>query len=155
MGYSACEAANPYGKALGIIRMGSVGGTIARQAQGLGMKIHYVSRGNNKLSEAFPAATEHISIVAMLPVLDCVLLACPYGPETHHLIDFDSFVLMKRGVRVVDIVCEKCMNEVALLDALERGIVGGVGLEVFETEYVLPYYRHRRLNKSSDTLPDR
>ncbi|KAJ4258466.1 hypothetical protein NW757_003034 [Fusarium falciforme] len=41
---------------------------------------------------------------------------------------------MKRGVRVINIARGLCIDEEALCDAIEEGIVGGAGLDVYHDE---------------------
>ncbi|KAI9731328.1 MAG: hypothetical protein M1834_005231 [Cirrosporium novae-zelandiae] len=143
------EKLDPYGKALGIVGMGTVGQTLARQAVGLGMKVHFVTRQEEAGKEAMRKgmgnegaicsepqvdAMQHADLSSMLPVVDCVALTCPYNESTHHLLDSKSFSKMKKGVRIINIARGKCIDELALVDALEKGVVGGVGLDVYENE---------------------
>jgi lactate dehydrogenase-like 2-hydroxyacid dehydrogenase len=72
----------------------------------------------------------------LLKVADCVLIACPHTPQTHHLLNAETFKLMKKGSRVVNIARGKCIDEEALADALEEGIISSAGLDVFHEEYV-------------------
>ncbi|RSL85337.1 hypothetical protein CEP52_016189 [Fusarium oligoseptatum] len=41
---------------------------------------------------------------------------------------------MKKGVRIINIARGLCIDEEALCDAIERGIVGGAGLDVHHDE---------------------
>lgn len=136
---AAKSAHNPRGRVLGIVGMGAVGSAVARRALAVGMEIHYFSR--TRKDGAFErgelgGAVYHADVGSLLRVADCVLLACPHTPETHHLLDAEAFGMMKRGVRVVNIARGKCIDEDALVDAIDDGIVAGSGLDVYHDEYV-------------------
>lgn len=139
IGREAFHAAqNPAGRVLGVVGLGEVGLASAKRAVALGMKIHYHSRKRKSaaveelLGEG--GATFHADVLEMLPLVDCVLVACPYGPGTHHIIGKEAFKVMKKGTRVVNVARGKCVDEEALVEALEEGTVAGVGLDVFHDE---------------------
>ena len=78
--------------------------------------------------------TYHENLESMLKVSDCVLLACPHTPETHHILNKGTFKVMKRGARVINVGRGKCIDEEALADAIDDGIVAGAGLDVYHDE---------------------
>ncbi|RSL53224.1 hypothetical protein CEP54_010495 [Fusarium duplospermum] len=139
---SARNAVDPFGKSLGIIGMGSIGETIARQAATLGMKIHSIDRASlrsrldkDKASTTgLPPVVLHESLLSLARVVDCILLSCPYSVATHHLLYKEVFSEMKKGVRIINIARGLCIDEEALCDAIEEGIVGGAGLDVHHDE---------------------
>lgn len=134
---------NPRDKVLGIVGMGQVGVATAVRARALGMKIHYYGRRRKSAAVEREAgdAVYHPTLESMLRVADCVLLACPHSPETHHLLNRETFKLVKKGVRVINVARGKCIDEEALADALDEGIVASVGLDVYHDEYVcLPLF---------------
>ncbi|EER27635.1 hypothetical protein D8B26_006273 [Coccidioides posadasii str. Silveira] len=132
----APTSVNPRDKILGIVGMGEVGRAVSVRAKALGMKIHYFSRTRKspKVEREAGVAEYHATLESLLKVADCVLLACPHSPETHHLLNKDTFKLMKRGVRVVNVARGKCIDEEALADAIDEGIVVGAGLDVYHDE---------------------
>lgn len=62
------------------------------------------------------------------------MLALPYSPEAHHLIDAAALARMKHGATLVNIARGGLVDELALVDALRRGHLAGAGLDVFENE---------------------
>ncbi|KAK2763121.1 hypothetical protein FQN54_009756 [Arachnomyces sp. PD_36] len=134
-------AKNPRNHILGVIGMGEVGIATSRRAVSLGMSIHYHGRRRKSpaVEESLGAGpvTYHEELESLLKVADCVLLACPHTPETHHILNKETFGLMKRGVRVINVGRGKCIDEEALADAIDDGIVGGVGLDVYHDEPVV------------------
>ncbi|EEP79091.1 predicted protein [Uncinocarpus reesii 1704] len=142
---------NPRDKILGIVGMGQVGVATAVRAKALGMKIHYFTRTRKpaEVEQEAGGAVYHSTLESMLRIADCVLLACPHSPETHHLLNKNIFKLMKKGVRVVNVARGKCIDEEALVDAIDDGIVAGVGLDVYHDE---PTINPRLLDNWKTTL---
>lgn len=125
----------PGGKILGIVGMGDIGTAVARRAKALGMAIHYFNRSRKiAAEEALGGAVYHDNVESLLRVSDCVLLACPHTAQTHELINGDTLAMMKRGSRVVNIARGKCIDEEALVQALESGHISSAGLDVFYDE---------------------
>ncbi|CAH0050491.1 unnamed protein product [Clonostachys solani] len=128
-------------KHVGIIGMGAIGQALAMQVAALGMHIHAVDRPSLRAMiedpTKWPGQPEiqvHATIDLLIPQVDCIVLTCPYSTETHHLLSRERFRNMKKGVRIVNIARGKCIDEEALCEAIDEGIVGGVGLDVYENE---------------------
>jgi glyoxylate reductase len=108
------------GKRLGIVGMGRIGSAVAERARAFGMVVSGVRRGD-PLDE-------------LLATSDVVSLHAPLTRETHHLIDAAALAKMKRGAFLINTARGKLVDESALCDALERGRLGGAGLDVYEDE---------------------
>ena len=108
------------GKRLGIIGMGRIGSAVAERARAFGMETIGVRRGE--------------PIDELLATSDVVSLHAPLTPETFHLIDAAALAKMKRGAFLINTARGKLVDEAALCDALERGHLGGAGLDVYEDE---------------------
>ncbi|CAI6097371.1 unnamed protein product [Clonostachys chloroleuca] len=128
-------------KHIGIIGMGAIGQALAKQVAALGMHIHAVDRPSLRAMIEDPTKWlgqpeihVHDTIDLLIPQVDCIVLTCPYSTETHHLLSRERFLNMKQGVRIVNIARGKCIDEEALCEAIDQGIVGGVGLDVYENE---------------------
>ncbi|KAJ0303174.1 uncharacterized protein N0V96_011595 [Colletotrichum fioriniae] len=144
--HSSQNAVDPFGKKLGIIGMGSIGQTVARQAAALGMEIHCIDRPNlRRISEAMkhennyvkgllPPIIFHKDLESLVASMDCLVLACSYSPTTHHLLSKDIFSRMKRGIRIVNVARGRCIDEEALCDAIDNGTVAAAGLDVHYNE---------------------
>lgn len=68
----------------------------------------------------------------LLKESDCVVLATPF--EGSVLLGRKEFKLFKRGARLVNIARGKLIDEDALVEALDEGIVGAAGLDVHADE---------------------
>lgn len=132
------RAVDPTNKSLGIVGFGDIGLSIAQKCEAsFNMKIHY--QGPRRKLDAEKAlkqgATYHQAVDDMIPHIDCIVLAAPYTPETHHMLSKRQFSLAKKeGIRVVNIARGKMVDEDALLEALDNGQVVGAGLDVHANE---------------------
>ena len=123
------------GKRLGIIGMGRIGQAVARRARAFGMAVHYHNR--SRLPEPIEAASEATywpRLEAMLSRVDIISVNCPHTPETHHLINRERLGLMQRHAYLINTARGEIIDEAALADALEHGVIAGAGLDVFEHE---------------------
>jgi lactate dehydrogenase-like 2-hydroxyacid dehydrogenase len=131
-------AQDPGEKALGIVGLGDIGLAIAMKCEAaFGMRVHYQGpRQKVKAEQKLRGgAMYHDSVEDMIPLVDCIVLAAPYTPETHHILSTRQFALAKKdGLRVVNIARGKMIDEEALLQALEDGQVVGAGLDVHGSE---------------------
>ena len=137
IGHAAFVASqNPSGRVLGVVGMGEIGTAAAKRALGLGMSIRYHSRSRKAISleESVGGAVHHAYLYEMLPLVDCVLVACPHSPATHHIIGAKAFKAMKRGTRLVNVGRGQCVDEAALVEAMDDEIIAGVGLDVYHNE---------------------
>ncbi len=123
-------------KTVGIVGMGRIGQAIAKRCHfGFGMSVKYVSRSPKELD--FPA--ENLRELGLLAgQVDVLVLAVPGGAETRHLIDADIIAAMRPHAHLVNISRGDVVDEAALIDALQRGSIGGAGLDVYEGEPHVP-----------------
>jgi len=123
------------GKTLGIVGMGRIGRAVARRAvHGFGMRLVYASRtplsaGETDLLDAVP-----LELDAVFAESDVVSLHVTAGPETRHLVDARRLALMPRHGILVNTTRGSVVDEAALVEALERGVIAAVGLDVYERE---------------------
>ncbi len=122
-----------FGKTLGIIGVGNIGGAVAQRAAAFGMRVigydAWIPPERIRLNGAEPVALE-----AIYAHSDYISLHVPLTPETRGLIGTDTLAQMKPGVRLVCAARGGVIDEDALLQALESGKVAGAGLDVFGQE---------------------
>ena len=121
------------GKTLGVIGLGRIGQEVASRARAFGMEI---IAHDPFISEQIASGLgiELLSVDDVCARADYLTLHVPSTPETRHLIDARRLGLCKAGIRIINTARGELIDEGALADAIERGHVGGAGLDVFETE---------------------
>lgn len=125
-------AHDPEHKVLGILGMGGIGRALAKRAHAFDMKIIYHNR--NKLPPAEEGGAEYVSFERLLAESDCISLNLPLNQSTRHIISKKELDQCKKGVIIVNTARGAIIDEAALVEALESGQVGNVGLDVFEEE---------------------
>ncbi len=127
------------GAQLGIIGLGQIGEAMGRRAAVLGMDVVYSSRSDKDLSaidgvNPDTAPTRRVELGELLETSDVVSLHCPLTPETRHIIDAAALARMKDTAFLVNTARGACVDEAALVDALNSGSIAGAGLDVYEDE---------------------
>ncbi|WP_416637330.1 2-hydroxyacid dehydrogenase [Pseudomonas sp. OHS18] len=122
------------GKKLGIVGFGRIGKEIAKRAAGFDMDIRYHNRRPDPSADYGYEA----DLKALASWADFLVLACPGGASTHHLIDAEVLAALGAEGILVNISRGSVVNEPALVAALQAGTLGGAGLDVFEDEPRVP-----------------
>lgn len=123
-----------HGKTLGIIGMGRIGYAIAKRAHlGFDMKIQYSNRSQKPDAEQDFNAT-YMDMASLLKTSDFVCVMTPLTPETEGLIGKAEFAMMKQSAIFINGSRGKVIDESALIDALENGVIRAAGLDVFDVE---------------------
>ena len=124
------------GKTIGIVGMGRIGQAIARRCHyGFGMAVRYFGRGEKELDFE---AIFHSDLMDLAAHVDVLVTAVPGSPETRHLINSDVLAAMQPHAHLINIARGDVVGQAALIDALERGVIGGAGLDVYEFEPDVP-----------------
>ncbi|MGK0545447.1 MULTISPECIES: 2-hydroxyacid dehydrogenase [Halomonas] len=127
-----------HGKVLGIVGAGRIGAAIARRAAlGFNMPVLYAA-STPKPSLEQQLGAERCSLDELLARADIVCLSVPYREDTHHLIDADALARMQPSAALINVARGKVVDEQALIDALQRGVIRAAGLDVFEQEPLNP-----------------
>jgi glyoxylate reductase len=109
-----------HGATLCIVGRGRIGAAVARRAEGFGMQVMAVGRGE--------------PLAEVLGHADFVSLHCPLTPETRGLIGEDELRAMKPGAILVNTARGPIVRTDALRRALEEGWIGGAALDVTDPE---------------------
>jgi D-lactate dehydrogenase len=121
------------GKILGVIGAGSIGVHVIKIAKGFGMKVIASDpKRNHILSELLDF--KYAELNELLATSDIITLHSPYNKYTHHLINMDNINLVKKGALFINTARSGIIEPKALYHAIETGIFGGAGLDVFEGE---------------------
>jgi len=123
------------GKTLGVIGFGRIGRRVAqmcRDALDMTILIHdpYQSAAEIEAWGATPVA----DLVEMAAQVDVLSAHVPLTEQTRHLINRDVIRAMKPAGILVNMARGPVLDEAALIDALHDGLLGAVGLDVFDPE---------------------
>jgi len=126
------------GKTLGLVGFGGSARELAKRCWALGMRVLAIDA-----VEAPRAVQEeyHLSFFGGPQDLDILLkqsdylsLHTPLTSKTHHLINRESFMLMKPMAVLINVARGEIVDEAALLEALQTGRIRGAGIDVFTQE---------------------
>lgn len=127
-----------WGKTLGIVGMGRIGRGVARRAQGFQMRVLYHDQVRLAADVEKELCAEYASFENLLGESDFVTLHVPLLPDTRHLISTAQLERMKRTAYLINTSRGPVVDEAALVDALERKLIAGAGLDVYEYEPKVP-----------------
>ncbi len=136
-------------KTIGIVGGGNIGMHVAKIAKGFQMKILvYDIVKKKKLSKVI--GFSYVGLDKLLKKSDVITLHVPYNKFTHHLINKSKFNLMKKGAILINTSRGGVVDTNALLFALDKGILAGVGLDVIEGEELVR--KEKQLLHKGDNL---
>ena len=122
-----------YGKTLGLIGAGNIGGIVADRAKGL--KMHVVAYDPYLSAErAAELGVEKVELDDLLARADFITLHTPLTGETRNIISADAINKMKKGARLINCARGGLVDEAALKAALDSGHLAGAALDVFAEE---------------------
>ena len=123
------------GKQLGLVGFGAIARETATRARALGMTVAGYDPYLPSEHAAW-AGARRLSLEDLLASSDVVSLHVPLTPETHRLLNADSLARMKPDAILVNAARGGVVDELALVEALRNGRLGGAALDVFEREPV-------------------
>jgi glycerate dehydrogenase len=118
-----------HGSTLGIIGEGAIGQGTAAIGRAFGMKILFADHPPPKMEGV--SLTPHDEVLAQS---DVISLHCPLMPATRNLIDLAAFRKMKRTALLINTARGGLVDESALIQALDEGLIAGAGFDVLTVE---------------------
>ena len=131
MGYLGVHLA---GKTLGLIGYGRIASAVAERARAFGMKILYNKRMPLPQEEEARQGITYASLDTLLASSDFISIHTPYSPETHHFIGERELAKMKPTAIFINTARGAVVDEEALVQALQQGMIMAAGLDVFEQQ---------------------
>lgn len=121
------------GKTVGIIGTGNIGAEMARLCRAVGMDV-IAWTFNPSEERAAALGVEFVELNELLARSDVISIHVQQTPESYHMIGEPQLAMMKAGALLVNVARGPIVDEVALVNALNSGHLGGAALDVFEEE---------------------
>lgn len=118
--------------------------------QGFGCKLLAFDPAPN-LTLADETGLTYLSLPQLLAQADVISLHCPLRPETRHLINAETLKLIKPGAMLINTSRGGLIDTQAAIDALQKGHLGYLGIDVYEQEESL-FFRDRSEQIIDDNL---
>jgi D-3-phosphoglycerate dehydrogenase / 2-oxoglutarate reductase len=121
------------GKTLGIVGLGSIGREVVKRARAFEMRI--LAHDPYVTSQiARDLGVELVPMADLFAQSDYITLHVSLTPETEGLLSKKAFAQMKKGVRIVNCARGELVDDAALKEAIDVGIVAGAALDAFPVE---------------------
>ena len=118
------------GKTLGLIGCGKIGFEVAKRMSAFGVKVITFDPYLEKVSEGI----ELEDFDTVLKESDFISIHCPLNDSTRHLIGDEALKKMEKKPMIINTSRGPIVDEKALIQALEQGLISGAGLDVLEKE---------------------
>jgi len=127
------------GKTIGLIGLGNIGQAVAAIFNGFGCRVigYDISLPHDLVK------IEPLSFDEVLRRSDIISLHVPLTPETKYMINASTLAIMKDGVMLINTSRGALIKTIDALEALEKGKIGYLGLDVYEYEKGLFFEDHR------------
>ena len=122
------------GKTLGIFGLGRIGSTLARRAKSFDMKIIYHNRKPISKNKEKLLGAKYVTLDKLITQSDVISIHVPHTKETNQLFDMKIFKKMKKSAFLINTARGKIVNEKDLITALNKKIIAGAALDVYELE---------------------
>jgi len=133
-----------HGKTIGVIGTGKIGAAFVRIMHGFGCKIlAFDIEPDDTLIEQC-----HVIYTTLEDVCkqsDVISVSCPLNDSTKYMFNSTTFSIMKKEVIFINTARGGIVNTADLLHALDQGIVGAAGLDVYEYEKPIFFYDHSNI----------
>ena len=126
------------GKKLGILGMGRIGQAIAKRAIAFDLDINYHNRRRlHENIEKSLSATYWENLEEMLAAVDILVVSASLNPSSLYLLNAKCLGKMKHSAYIVNISRGEIIDQKALVKQLKNGLLGGAGLDVYDSEEVI------------------
>lgn len=118
------------GKTLGIVGFGNIGQALARVALAFDMKVVV----NNRSQKDTGLSVEYVEREQLFASSDFIALACALTEDTYHIVNEETLALMKPTALLINTGRGPLVDDVALREALDSGVIAGAGIDVLDHE---------------------
>lgn len=121
-----------------VVGVGGIGAEIGRMVRAFGATVVGIDPRRSDPSDGMEAIHPPEELDRLLPLVDAVILTLPHTPQSEGLIDARRLSLMRPHALLVNIGRGATVRLDAVVEALRQQRLGGVALDVFETEPLPP-----------------
>jgi len=126
------------GKNWGIVGCGNIGSKVAAVAEAMGCRVLAYRRKTDPQHET-------VDLDTLLKTSDIITVHLPLNDDTRGLLSREKIALMKPGTILVNVARGAIADEAALVEAVESGHIGGLGVDVFTVEPFPENHPYNRL----------
>jgi glyoxylate reductase len=137
---------------LGILGLGKIGAAVARRAKAFNMKIIYHNRQTRNYKIETETQARYVDLNSLLRQSDFLSIHADLNTDSSHLMDSSRFRMMKKTSYIINTSRGQIINERHLIQALNRKMIAGAALDVFENEPIL-HHNSLLTMKNVVTLP--
>ena len=117
-----------------IVGLGAIGNRLAALSKAFGMTVVGVKRNIDDYSGPADEVVSPECFPDQLARADVVVLCCPLTDQTRELMNEGAFNAMKQSAYLVNVARGGCVNEPALLSALNHDSIAGAAIDHFNDE---------------------
>ncbi len=103
---------------------------MAKVAEAFGMKVVYFSTSGTSHCKEYPS----LPLSELLATADVVTIHAPLNERTKGLIGYEELSQMKPSAYILNMGRGGIINEKALADAIDEGLIAGAAVDVFTKE---------------------
>lgn len=117
---------------VGVIGTGRIGKAVIHNLSGFGCRI--IAHDPYPSEEMKQMGVEYVSLESLYAQSDVITLHTFLNDSTYHMINTEAIQQMKPGVVIINCARGALIDTRALIDGIESGRVGSVGVDCFEGE---------------------
>ena len=125
-------------KKVGILGFGSIGRQVAKRVQGFDAQVQYYDLDRLGEDTEVDMGVTYVSVEDLFRTSDILTCHTPLTKNTRHIVNARRLSMMKSSAVVINTSRGSVVDESALIDALNKGLISAAGLDVFEKEPVDP-----------------
>jgi glyoxylate reductase len=132
--------------------LGRVGAAVARRAKGFNMKVIYHNRQTRNYRIETELNAKYVDLDNLLKESDFLSIHADLNANSFHLLNTSRFRKMKKTAYIINTSRDQIINERDLVEVLNKKMIAGAALDVFEREPV-SHYSSLLTMKNVVTLP--
>ena len=127
------DAVDLRGKTIGIIGLGRIGSRVSKIGNAFGLKVlacdPYITEQDFR-----NAGAQRVSREEAIRQADYLTLHTPLSDETRKMIGIKELSMMKKSALLINTSRGEVVDEDALVEAVDKGLIAGAALDVFKDE---------------------